>query len=157
MTFLFDADTLIRSARQDLTFAQFSNFWNWLEQLAHKRIVQIPECICNELLRSEDPLSSWIRAKKPCLQRSDTLALEHWKTVIAAYGTISESDLERIQNDSMLIAHALSLQGNGVVVSYENHKNATAIKNMKIPTICGKLRVPCIQLPSFLWQMLNPF
>lgn len=155
MMYLFDANTLIRSARDDFPMDREPAFWEWLDQLFQRDEMKIPECICEELLRYDDKLSAWVGEKRDLLQRLDAPAFAYWTRVLEAYRNPTAKDLERIQNDSLLVAHALSLNGDGTVVTYEKYKDSPVSGNIGIPTVCQRLRIPCMTLPRFLWERLQ--
>lgn len=154
MIYLVDANTMIRSARDDFPMDRDQDFWEWLNQLFQSGNMKIPECICKEVLGKGDALSTWVSERLNMLRLPDKSAMTYWTSVLRAYGNPNQKDLEKIQNDSMLVAHALSKNGHGTVVTYEKYKDSPVSGNIKIPTVCERLHIPCITLPRFLWQWI---
>lgn len=155
MTYLLDTNTLIQSKDIDFPFDQYPHFWDWLLDMGTKGIITLPQNIFDELLAGQDNLSDWIVSHKDDITIQDSHgAYQELQCVLDKYGPdIQERDIEKIENDALLIAHARYCCG--TVVTYEKPKNTNVPRNKKIPNICDSLGIECITFPNFIWKMFH--
>ena len=99
-------------------------------------------------------LNGWAQHKSLFWKPSSSCRKE-FAQVIQAYESIwgkpSLEQLDKLNADPYVIAHALAVQGTVVTNEVRNH----SAKDVKIPNVCDKLSLPCITLPRFLWDLRN--
>lgn len=156
MTYLLDANTLIRSANHDFPMDQNPSFWEWVLEMGRQKTIAMPTNIYDEVRNGSDKLSEWVKTYKDSLNiLYSEEALNELPFVLSAYGpSIQDKDLEKIESDAILISYARHYKS--IIVTYETRNNATTPSNKKIPSICHDLNVNCISLPNFLWRIFNP-
>jgi predicted nucleic acid-binding protein len=160
--YILDTNTLITSKNHDFPFGEVPSFWEWLGSMIEEGIVYFPEIVCKEIEKGKDELSDWLKRNVGTKRLPDKTALPFVGKVLVTYQdqgqAINMKDLEKIENDALIIAHALACVSNGqetTIVSYEKPRMATRPGKKKIPAISSELGVPCISFPAFLWKALN--
>lgn len=151
--FLFDADSLILANRHDFPIDRDpGTFWNFLEDMGKQGQIRIPEAVFEEIRRGDDRLSTWLSARKKPLFVPTKDALPRIGQVLAAYGQVTDIDLEKLHADPCLIAHAW-VMGATIVTNETSRPGATSMLKRKIPDVCSRLGVACMRYPRFLWEM----
>lgn len=151
MTYFLDANFLIDAKNLHFPIDGKPEFWNWLVQLGKDGLLKIPEAVHDEVVRGNDDLVEWINKHQKtffCKKAECIFFLPH---ALAGYGNPTDADLEFLNADPYVIAHAIAT--GGTVVTGEKPKETAVIKNKKIPTICEGLHVPCLTLPGFMWEL----
>jgi len=149
MIYFMDTNVLIEADKYHFGINDRQDYWNWLLSLAKEGQFKVPEAVYDEV--KAGGLADWLEAHKDVLFCGTQECMAALREVAETYGTLSEEELEILKADPYIIAHAII--AGGAVVTHERPKNATVLKNMKIPTICKSLGVPCLTLPSFMWEM----
>lgn len=153
--YVVDTDALIHAYRYDFPpDGNHAGFWEWLDELATKIDIIIPEKVRDEIRQGNDKLAELLDSLKNLKSQNTQDALSKIKTVLDAYGQLTEIDLEIIGNkaDPYVIAHAIELQAT-VVTNEIPEPGRTAPRNKKIPDICNSLEIPCVRYPHFIWEM----
>jgi len=153
MKYVFDANILIRSSRIDFAedMDEFSDFLDWIFNLIKEGVIMFPERVYDEISSGDDMLAKWCKRFLKKYIIDDSIAAPWLQQVIEAYEAKDSKSILVIENDAFIIAHALAC--GGTVVTYEKESNATSTKNKKIPSICEKLEISCITLPTFIWRL----
>ena len=147
MLYLIDANVLIRAHEDYYPLDRVPQFWAWLERQAMAGQIKMPLEIHNEIAVSHGPLKDWIceRRIKQALILDEEVDAELLDRVLTeGYGTNpTDSDLEKIGEDALLIAYALAAN-DSVVVTKETPRPRAQRANRKIPDVCESLNVECI-------------
>ena len=151
MTYFLDSNFLIDAKNWYFPLDVKPEFWSWLLRLGKEGILRIPEAVHNEVARGNDDLVDWVNAYQEIFFCKTEECIFSLPNALAGYGNPTEADLEFLKADPYVIAHAIA--SDGVVVTGEKPKDTAVIKNKKIPTICEGLRVPCLTLPGFMWEL----
>ncbi|MBI2934010.1 MAG: DUF4411 family protein [Chloroflexi bacterium] len=151
--YLFDADSLILANRHDFPLDKDpGTFWQFLERMGQQGEAGVPEAVLDEITRGVDSLSTWLKARKNLFFIPTGGALPRIREVLAAYGPVTDVDLEQLHADPYLIAHALALAAT-VVTNEASQPAITDPFRRKIPDICARLGVRCLRYPRFLWEV----
>ena len=150
MLYLIDANVLIRAQEDYYPLDRVPQFWTWLERESLAGRIKMPLEIHNEIAISRGPLRDWIceRHIRQALVLDEEADAELVDRVLAeGYGeNLTDSDLEKIGEDTFLIAYALAAEDR-VVVTKETPRPSKQGANRKIPDVCDALNVECI--PDF--------
>ena len=160
--YILDSNTLIDLNRVGYPLNEEKNqwFWNYILSLAQQNFIKVPETVCEELSRGTDKLSEWIKLhRQEIILHTRSVLGKEYRSVVNTYtsfsldGKIQETDVEFLDSsaDPYVIAHAM--KESGEVVSSERENNATRPKNVKIPSVCKKLGLPCKHLVVFIWEI----
>jgi predicted nucleic acid-binding protein len=145
MTYLLDADVLIRAKNDHYSFEMVPAFWDWLDRANRNGLVHSVQRVREELLAGDDELADWVRLRGGEFflpADSDTVAalaaISNWATdqarfLQAAKATFLDSA------DLYLVAHAVA-HGNTVVTHEKVEPLARA--RIKIPDVCQGVGVP---------------
>jgi hypothetical protein len=143
LLYLLDANVLIRAHEDYYGLDQVPQFWEWLLDTAEAGRAKIPFEIHDEIAIGSGPLPDWIceaRAKKALILNEEVDA-DHFDMVMRCYGTsLTDSDLEKIGRDPLLIAYALA-SADRIVVTKEVSRPSKKGANRKIPDVCNDLAV----------------
>jgi hypothetical protein len=147
-----DADVYIQANRGLYSFEIAPPFWEWLEQCGNAGIVKSPMMVYKELARGNDKLAEWAKAR-----RADGFFVEADESVQKAVGRMADfvkakfiqpKYLDFLSGaDPWLVAHASV--GGGIVVSHEKRVDSSCTWP-KIPTLCVRFGVPCINLVDLI-------
>ena len=157
MSYLFDANVLIRAHEDYYPLDRVPQFWTWLGREALAGRIKMPFEIHNEIAISRGPLKEWICGQDV----RQTLLLDEEpdddlvdRVLTEGYGEdLTDSDLEKIGQDPFLIAYALATEDR-VVVTKETPKPGAQRANRKIPDVCDTLGV--LWTPDFnLYRILG--
>lgn len=152
---IYFLDTCILVHAKNLHFPLDGNlgFWAWLLKLGQEGTVKIPEYVSKEVNRGNDDLVDWMNTHKDIFLSKTVECIYVMPQTLAAYGEppLNEAELEILEADPYLIAHALA--AGGTVVTDEIPNRAIAPKNKRVPVVCKTLGVPCLTLPAFMWEL----
>jgi hypothetical protein len=153
--YIIDADALIHAYRYDFPpEGNHDGFWDWLNDLASRFDLIIPESVREEIQNGNDGLNQLINSLDNLKFLPTSSSAIYLPTVLDAYGKLNEVDVEIIggRADPYVIAHAI--ESNATIVTNEiREPGRSAPRNKKIPDICDGLKVNCIRYPHFLWEM----
>jgi len=151
--YFLDTCILVHAKNLHFPLSEKSGFWGWLLKLGMDGTVRIPEYVFKEVNRGKDDLVDWMNIHKDIFLCKTVECIHFMPQTLVAYGnpTLNEAELEILEADPYLIAHALAV--GGTVVSDEIPNRATAPKNKKVPVVCKALSVPCLTLPAFMWEL----
>lgn len=151
MTYFLDSNFLIDAKNLHFPIDGKPEFWNWLIHLGKNGILRIPETVHAEVTRGNDDLVEWVNTHQKIFFCNTLECMCSLPSALEGYGRPSETELDFLNADSYVIAHAMA--SGGTVVTGEKPKHTAIIKNKKIPTVCDTLRVPCLTLPGFMWEL----
>ncbi len=161
MPYLLDANVLITAHDDYYPIDRIPQFWEWIIYHAKQGQIKVPfEMIAEvkagqpkrDAANQDDELFRWLRQnnheKDLLLNASaDYLAVNR----VFKYGyelpQPSLDELNKVRKDPLLIAYALARQGTTIVTLEAKQENATdAMKRhkRKIPFVCRKLGIRCI-------------
>ena len=141
--YLLDANALIFAKRDYYPLDRVPEYWEWLLHQAEQGIIKLPLQIWDELQGHDDELRGWLRDNKGVLVLKNDDIDFHVPEVLCCYcNDPTESELEQIGADPFLIAAGLAT--GGTVVSKEASKPKAQRANRKVPDICHKVGVRCI-------------
>jgi hypothetical protein len=146
-----DSNFLIDAKNLHFPLDRKPEFWNWLLLLGKNGVLKIPEAVHQEMARGNDELASWVDTHQNIFHCRTEECIFFLPQALAGYGDPTEADLEFLKADPYVVAHAMAVGGS--VVTGEKPKDTAVIKNKKIPTVCEGLRVPCLTLPVFMWEL----
>jgi predicted nucleic acid-binding protein len=140
--YCFDANVLIEAWQKYYNPKFCPDYWQLLIELGNKDIIFIPELVNEEITRTEDELSKWLKTSKiPIRKISEpvTLCLQEIYSSNPIHQNLVAQTKSRSLADPWVIAHALN--ENAIVVTKE--EKVTAINNtkIKIPNVCENMKV----------------
>ena len=148
MIYVFDSNTLINIFNHYYP-ERFPSFWdNFNDFISKQTIISVQE-VRRELERKGDKLSDWAKTHNefflPPSAEESSFIIEIFK--VGHFRILIQKKQQYIEGpaaDPFIIAKAKII--NGCVVTQEkNTKNAA-----KIPNVCDRFKIPCINLEDFM-------
>jgi predicted nucleic acid-binding protein len=121
------------------------DYWSVLNELGNQGIIFIPQMVKEEILRTDDDLSQWLRASKIPVAKVDTNVTNFLKVIYAAdpsHKNLVDNTRRRSLADPWIIAHAIN--ENAIVVTKEEKVTAANTTRIKIPNVCDNMGIPWI-------------
>ena len=148
MIYVFDSNTLINIFNHYYP-KRFLSFWDNFNDLISKQTIISVQEVRRELEKKGDRLSDWAKSHKelflpPNAEESDFITeifkVRHFRILIQK----KQQYIEGPAADPFIIAKAKVI--NGCVVTQEKDTENAA----KIPNVCDRFEIPCINLEGFM-------
>jgi Domain of unknown function (DUF4411) len=149
MTFLLDANVLIRAHEDYYPIDRIPQFWAWLMSQAQDDLVKVPYEIYHEIEVSTGPLHDWLTedeiSKAIILdQKIDPNLLN--RVLSEGYAAdLDDSEIETIGRDPFLIGYALANPADMTVVTKEVSAPSKQRANRRVPDVCKGFGIRCIK------------
>lgn len=143
--FCLDANVLIQAWQKYYSPKICPDYWDVLNELGAKRIIFIPEMVYDEIVRTDDDLSKWLKSSKILISKIDEQVTKCLKDIYSAdpnHKYLVDNTKARSLADPWVIAHAL--RENATVVTKEEKVTAINTTKIKIPNVCEKMHVSWI-------------
>lgn len=152
-----DADACIQAKHEEngaFPFNRMPRFWDYLSHKIDQGVVQCPKMVYDEITRGDDRLAEWFKERETrglAIHPSD----EVWECVTKISDYVVKKYKDRKSRkfldcaDMFVLAHAMAMGNDGVVVSHEGLRRQNAL--VKIPVLCLDLGIEKVNL----FQMLN--
>lgn len=159
--YFLDTNIFITPYRTYYAMDIVPSFWTALSDTAIKTgQLFIPDMVKNEIVRENDPLSSWLKDNLSCFKEtvSSSIKVQSFFREIVDWIEQNEHYKENAKKifldsgcaDPWIIAHA-KING-GKVVTLET-PDPNSKRRIKIPDVCTQFQVPYITLYSFMREM----
>ncbi len=152
--YCLDANVLIQAWQKYYNPKFCPDYWNVLIELGKLGKIFIPEMVNEEILRTEDDLSKWLKKSKiPIIKISEpvTACLQSIYNTNLIHKTLVDSSKNRSLADPWVIAHALN--ENATVVTKEEKVTASNSNKIKIPNVCENMGIRWINDFQFIEEM----
>lgn len=140
---LLDANVLITAHNLYYPLGRFPEFWDWLVYMGDTGQVKIPVEILEEITEGSE-IGRWLSEGS----NYDSLRLDEdvdpvlVQAVIEKYGPrLNDAEVIEIGRDPFLIAYAMAVPADRIVVTVEASKPAAKRANRRIPDVCKDLDV----------------
>ncbi len=143
--YCLDTNILIQAWQKYYSPKFCPEYWQVLNQLGISDQIFIPEEVKDEILKTDDDLSKWIKkCQIPVIKTSESV-INNLSKIYAAnplHKFLVDNTKARSLADPWVIAHAMT--GNATVVTQEVKVTAVSSKRIKIPNVCENMNVRCI-------------
>lgn len=140
--YCLDANVLIQAWQKYYNPKFCPDYWDILIEIGKQDKIFIPELVYEEITRTEDDLSKWVKASKiPIKKISEpvTICLQKIYAVNPVHKNLVDNITGRSLADPWVIAH--SLHENATVVTKEEKITALNSKRIRIPNVCDNMGV----------------
>ncbi|HEX9649742.1 MAG TPA: DUF4411 family protein [Cyclobacteriaceae bacterium] len=140
--YCLDANVLIQAWQKYYNPKFCLDYWNILIELGKQDRIFTPELVSEEITRTEDDLSKWLKGSKiPIKKISEpvTICLQRIYSTNPIHQNLVDNTKARSLADPWLIAHAL--YENATVVTKEEKITALNSSRIKIPNVCDNMGV----------------
>lgn len=153
-----DANIFIAAKNSVYDFDINTTLWNWLHDQLKAGTVASPSRVYQEILkhRKNDALKSWVTAKKgdglcrePDKKVCDAAKLIANHVFTCGRYKIAQANAFSKGADAWVIAHAMSTDPTGTVVTFEIRVDPRSSR-VKIPDVCAHFGVGCTNLQGLL-------
>ncbi len=152
--YCLDTNVLIQAWQKYYSPNICPSYWEVLNNLGIQNRIFIPKAVFEEITRTEDELSKWIKISNiPVheLSESVTNCLNIIFNTNPSHRFLVDNIKQRSLADPWVIAHAMS--ENACVVTKEEKVTAINSDKIKIPNVCENMRVRCINDYDFIGEL----
>lgn len=140
--FCLDANVLIQAWQKYYSPSICTSYWGILNELGIRDIIFIPEMVYDEIVRTDDDLSKWLKSSNIPIRKIDAQVTSCLKEIYSAdpmHKYLVDNTKARSLADPWVIAHAL--REGATVVTKEEKVTAVNSTRIKIPNVCEKMNV----------------
>lgn len=152
--YCLDANVLIQAWQKYYSTKICPDYWNVLNELGVNNKIFLPEMVYEEITRTDDDLSKWLKQSSIPEYKIDTPVTEWLKEIYAQnplHINLVDNTKQRSLADPWVIAHAL--KENAIVVTKEEKITAANAKRIKIPNVCDNMGVSWINDFQFIEEL----
>ena len=152
--YCLDANVLIQAWQKYYSPKFCPQYWDVLNELGISDRIFVPQMVSEEITRTEDDLSNWIRFSKIPIHKIDTpvtLSLKKIYEVNPMHKFLVDNTKQRSLADPWIIAHALSVSA--CVVTKEEKLTASNSTKIRIPNVCENMGVRWINDFQFIQEL----
>ena len=152
--YCLDANVLIQAWQKYYNPKFCPDYWKVLNELGAKGVIFIPELVYDEIIRTEDDLSKWLKTSAiPIINVSEpvTRCLNAIFRANPAHKNLVDNTKARSLADPWVIAHALV--ENATVVTKEEKVTASNSTRIKIPNVCENMGIKWMNDFEFIAEL----
>lgn len=152
--YCLDANVLIQAWQKYYNPKFCPDYWEVLRHLGKQQIIFIPELVYEEITRTEDELSAWLKASNiPIAKISEevTICLQKIYQSNPLHKNLVDNTKARSLADPWVIAHAL--HETATVVTKEEKITALNSTRIKIPNVCDNMGIRWINDFDFVSEL----
>ncbi len=143
--YCLDANVLIQAWQKYYSPKLCPTYWDVLNSFGAQKKIFMPEIVFQEIVRTEDDLSKWLKASDIPIRKIDehvTRCLQRVYSSAPNHKYLVDNTKARSLADPWVIAHAIN--ENAIVVTKEEKVTALNSKKIKIPNVCDNMNVSWI-------------
>lgn len=143
--YCLDANVLIQAWQKYYNPKFCPEYWKILIELGKQGKIFIPEIVYEEITRTDDELSKWLKGSKIPIEKineSVTICLQKIYSSNPNHKNLVDNIKARSLADPWVIAHALNV--NATVVTKEEKVTALNSTKIKIPNVCDNMGIKWI-------------
>lgn len=152
--YCLDANVLIQAWQKYYSPKLCPDYWKILDELGKQGRIFIPQMVYEEITRTEDELSDWLKKSNIPEYKIDGPVTEALKTIYSAnpfHQNLVDNTKSRSLADPWVIAHAM--KENATVVTKEEKISAANTTKIKIPNVCDNMNVRWINDYQFVEEL----
>ena len=149
--YCLDANVLIQAWQKYYNPKFCPDYWNILIELGNQNIIFIPELVYEEIVRTDDDLSRWLKTSGiPIRKISEavTISLQKIYSHNPIHVNLVDNTKARSLADPWVIAHAIDEKA--TVVTKEEKVTAFGSNRIKIPNVCDNMGIRWINDFDFI-------
>ncbi len=151
--YCLDANVLIQAWQKYYTPKFCPSYWEILGQLGKQDKIFVPELVYEEIVRTEDDLSNWLKGSHIPIRKITgpvTVCLQKIYSQNPLHKNLVDNTKARSLADPWVIAHAIN-EG-ATVVTKEEKITALNSTRIKIPNVCDNMGVRWINDFDFVYE-----
>ncbi len=140
--YCLDANVLIQAWQKYYNPKFCPDYWQILNELGEQGKIFIPELVYEEIIRTEDELSAWLKKSKISINRISEPITKLIREILEEYPLLVDNTRARSLADPWVIAHAKHEES--IVVTKEEKVTALNSNKIKIPNVCENMGIKWI-------------
>jgi predicted nucleic acid-binding protein len=152
--YCLDANVLIQAWQKYYNPKFCPDYWKVLTELGKSGKIFIPEMVYQEIIRTEDDLSKWLKASKipiTLISEPVTFCLQKIFAADPTHKNLVDNTKARSLADPWIIAHAIHEKA--CVVTKEEKVSALNSSRIKIPNVCDNMGIRWINDFQFIDEL----
>jgi len=152
--YCLDANVLIQAWQKYYSPKLCPDYWDVLSELGGQGRIFLPQMVFEEITRTQDDLSDWLKGSKIPEYKMDGPVTEALRSIYAAnsvHQMLVDNTRARSLADPWVIAHAMKEKA--TVVTKEEKITAINTSKIKIPNVCHNMKVRCINDYQFVEEL----
>ena len=140
--YCLDANVLIQAWQKYYSPNVCPSYWDTLNALGIENKIFMPEMVYEEITRTEDDLSEWLKSSNIPIRKIDenvTKCLQEIYSSNPIHKFLVDNTKARSLADPWVIAHAINERA--IVVTKEEKVTALNSKKIKIPNVCDNMNI----------------
>jgi hypothetical protein len=140
--YCIDANVLIQAWQKYYSPNFCPTYWETLNQLGNKKRIFVAELVYEEIVRTDDDLSRWLKSSNIPVRKIDepvTRCLQSIYSNNPLHKNLVDNVKSRSLADPWVIAHAINEKA--VVVTKEEKITAIGSTKIKIPNVCDNMGI----------------
>ena len=129
-------------------------YWKLLKQYGKKDIIFATMEVKNEITKIDDDLLQWVKTSD-LFRDPDESVQTNLRKIMSKYPRLVDNARGRSMADPWVIAHAQSEDATVVTTVVTTEQKAP--KKIKIPDVCEKENIPCIDIHDFVKKLRIEF
>ena len=153
-TYCLDTNVLIQAWQRYYSPSFCPKYWDVLAELGRENIIFIPEMVREEITRTEDDLSHWLKISEIPIVKIDepvTQCLQSIHAQNSKHKSLVDNTKARSLADPWVIAHAMNEKA--TVVTKEEKVTALNSNRIKIPNVCDNMGIRWINDFQFISEL----
>jgi predicted nucleic acid-binding protein len=154
LLYCLDTNVLIEAWQKYYSPKFCPSYWDILNELGRKEVIFVPELVFEEITRTEDELSAWLKKSKIPIHNINELVTKCLQNIYAkdpVHKNLVDNTKARSLADPWVIAHAIN--ENATVVTKEEKVTALNSNRIKIPNVCDNMGVRWINDFEFIQEL----
>ena len=152
--YCLDANVLIQAWQKYYNPKFCPDYWKILIELGKQGKILIPELVYEEITRTDDDLSKWLKGSKIPVEKINepvTICLQKIYSSNPIHKNLVDNTKARSLADPWVMAHALN--SNATVVTKEEKVTALNSPKIKIPNVCDNMGIRWINDFQFIDEL----
>lgn len=152
--YCLDANVLIQAWQKYYSPKFCPDYWDVLNLLGTQKRIFIPELVHEEIIRTDDDLSDWLKNSNIPVRKIDepvTRCLQSIYSNNPLHKNLVDNVKARSLADPWIIAHAIN--DKAVVVTKEEKVTALNSQKIKIPNVCDNMGIRWINDFEFIAEL----
>ena len=152
--YCLDANVLIEAWQKYYSPHICPGYWELMNDLGRQGLIFIPREVYDEVVRTEDDLSEWLKNSSIPIHATDASVATCLRTMYSAnpaHANLVDSTKGRSLADPWVIAHAM--KSDACVVTKESKVLALNTNKVKIPNVCDNMGVRWINDFEFVREL----
>jgi rRNA-processing protein FCF1 len=152
--YCLDTNVLIQAWQKYYSPKICPSYWEVLNNLGIQKKIFIPKAVYDEITRTEDELSKWIKVSDIPIHELSESVTNYLNIIFATnpnHKFLVDNVKQRSLADPWVIAHAMS--ENACVVTKEEKVMAVNSDKIKIPNVCSNMNIRCINDYDFIEEL----